>query len=318
MSKLDEKTLQEIAYYGSLAPSVHNIQPWEFSIENESITIQPSSVRTIDAGDPVGRQTWISIGACAENMIVAAENLGFATTIEQKGKSIKLCFTRQKHASNIPLAAIKKRYTDRSVYSGKALEKAKLAEIQGAANIRGIQTVVTDDTEIIKLVGKLVAKGISMALSNPAFRTELSEYINKPGSKRKVGISAESLLLNQARGRFEALKVRKGLGVKNESKSELESWGTAPALILTFSDGDAQKDWFNAGRAYQRAGLTATHLGLQQATSAAVVEALDFHEDVERKIGTKKRLQTVMRIGNSTAKPAYSPRIDVADLIVTK
>lgn len=91
---------------------------------------------------------------------------------------------------------------------------------------------------------------------------------------------------------------------------------SAGALIFTLTGGDTRKDWVLAGRAYQRAGLMATQLGLSQATSAAVVEATDFHTDIETNLGTTKRIQTLMRVGYGSRKSTTSPRIPTKQLVV--
>jgi len=42
-------------------------------------------------------------------------------------------------------------------------------------------------------------------------------------------------------------------------------------------------------------------MGIDQATMAAAVEAPDFHKEIEELLGTKYRIQTIMRLG-------YSPK----------
>jgi hypothetical protein len=47
------------------------------------------------------------------------------------------------------------------------------------------------------------------------------------------------------------------------------------------------------------------------------VEAADFHTDIEQLLGTKERLQAVMRIGYSNARPVHSKRLPLEQLLIT-
>lgn len=318
MNKVDQETLKKLCHYGAFAPSVHNIQPWQFTLTEDTLIVEPSSKRILNAGDPVGRQTWISIGACVESIVVAGENLGLSTDVRLSKDKATLHFKHQDINPLIELQTIKERFTDRSHYTGEKLNKNVLSEISKCWQHSEAAVIVTDDPQIIETVSKLISQGISMALNSPHFREELAGLINGPREKRKIGIPVASLRLKGFHAVTEVSRVRKGLGIKKQALSERKAWSSASAIVFTLSKGDSQKDWFMAGRAYQRAGLTATRLGLRQATSAAIVEALDFHEDVEKLLGTRQRLQTVMRIGKSAQVPVYSPRLSNEDLLNTR
>ena len=79
--------------------------------------------------------------------------------------------------------------------------------------------------------------------------------------------------------------------------------------------GDLSDSWFAAGRRYLHVCLMLELMGISQATSAALVEASTFHEDIEAMLSTNERLQAVIRIGKGTSKRQPSPRISVSELL---
>ena len=62
------------------APSGHNTQPWLFTVGSDHITISPDPGRRLPVVDPDDRELFISLGCAAENLRIAANHYGYATT----------------------------------------------------------------------------------------------------------------------------------------------------------------------------------------------------------------------------------------------
>jgi hypothetical protein len=172
------------------------------------------------------------------------------------------------------------------------------------------------DRDVVKAAAKLTSQGIQLALSSPGFRKELSQYLVLPWSRKKRGIAVKSLHVSWLLEVMEPWLIRLGIGLKAEADLEKKRWLSASAIIVITSIGDMPKYWFEVGRTYLRVSLIVEKHSLSQATSAAVVEASDFHEDVEKLMHTKQRIQSMMRIGAPGAPKRYhSPRLDAEELI---
>lgn len=306
--------------YARYSPSVHNSQPWQFELKENAVIVRLDEGRAVKSGDPIGRQTWISLGCCVEAISVAAAKFGWQASVKPSlNKSVEVKFsklTKTVVQEEIALAdAIKHRFTDRSSYSAKAVPKSVMDRLNNCRAQKGTSVVVTDDKAIIDNVARLTANGIQLALSNPDFRKELSAFISSPRKSSASGISTKSLGLNPLRGVLEPGIVKLGWNTKRNAQKDYQNWSTAPLLILVFSEGDSRQYWHDAGRTYMRLALLATSLGLRSSTSAAAVEASDFHEDIEAAIGTKQRLQTIMRAGYSHSRIAHSPRLPLEELL---
>lgn len=317
MTKITHEKLENICRMARLAPSVHNVQPWEFVLGDNSITVRLSKDRSLDAGDPVQRETWVSIGACVETCLVAAAHQGYAGTVGKLANDgVVITFSPSATNEQIASSSIMKRSSDRTVYSKRQIPAEKLGEIEESSKIPGVELKIVTERPIIDLVAKLTGQGMTMAMQSRAFREELSGLINRPMSSKNTGFSYKSLRINALQGFVQPSLAKSSRSVQYHRKQEQARMKSAQALIMTFTPGDTRKDWVAAGRAYQRAGLMAAQLGLSQATSAAVVEATDFHTDIEDRLGTSKRLQTLMRVGYGSRKSTTSPRIATKDLIV--
>lgn len=317
---IDKDPLLSILDYARYAPSVHNTQPWLFKREGNGATIFLNQERRLEAGDPVGRQTWISIGCCVEALVVAACAAGFSTRVELSNENqIKIGFKSSpavnNHDKSLALA-IKDRFTDRSIYSRKAVSTESLEIIRSTSAAKGIKVIVSEDPKLISTVANLTSKGIRLALSNPEFRDELSRFVVPPFKKRGDGIPTRSLRLNTLGGLLELASLRFGLNVKKRAKDEYKTWLSSSALVLVLSQGDTKEYWMNAGRTYMRCALEATGQGLRSATSAAAVEAADFHEDIEKMLGLNQRLQAIIRVGYGQSPPVYSPRLALDKLML--
>ena len=63
MTELDVDAIVESA---ALAPSVHNTQPWRFTVDGAVVTVRVDRSRQLAYLDPSGRQLWLSCGAAVE------------------------------------------------------------------------------------------------------------------------------------------------------------------------------------------------------------------------------------------------------------
>lgn len=307
--------------YGILAPSVHNIQPWEFHPEDNRLIIRLSRQRALREGDATGRQTWISIGACIANIEVAAAHFGLKTRLERiefgrhdHPDSITLTFSKgSKPTDEARFEAISARFSDRSLYDSRPIKPGSLNAIARSGSDSATVSTSTDPA-VIDRVAELTGKGIAAAFSNPAFRRELASLI-APHERTAHGFTPKALGLKPLRGRLEPHLVRYGLNAKAQATLECDRMASASALIAVATTGDTPLHWIDAGRAYERALLTATALGLRSTTTAAVVEAFDFHLDIEQLLGTGKRLQVVGRLGYSQAPAHHAPRLPLSAVL---
>ena len=73
--------LSQMAEAASLAPSIHNSQPWSFRVDGERLEVSIDATRATPAMDPVGRGLRIACAAAALNALVVARAAGRACAV---------------------------------------------------------------------------------------------------------------------------------------------------------------------------------------------------------------------------------------------
>jgi hypothetical protein len=271
-------------------------------------------------GDPTGRETTISLGIFTEAVCMAAADFGLKVRSTRiSNRTVVIVFSEK--VKSVPEKTmshlLKERFTDRSIYSPAVIDDSIIQKLEHIPRAAGVTIRVTSKPAIIEKVAELTGKAIKLALSNPAFGKELSEYLVLPWSKKRRGIATKSLQLPWYTSLAQPLMVRHRIGLEKGYEQEKLRWLSASALIIISADGDLEEFWFETGRAYLRVSLTIEKLGYSQATSAAIVEASNYHEDIEDLLHTKQRILAVIRIGNGTGHRTYSPRVPATELITS-
>ncbi len=310
------KSILEVARY---APSVHNTQPWKVSYEGDLLKISIDPRHKLTTGDPTGRETIISLGIFAEAVCLAASEKGFSAKnarLDGKEAIIHLEPAKQTDPDAHRFSGLlMSRCTDRSVFQNVPLSKPDERSIRSVKPLGDTNIHVATDDKIIETTALLTSKAIRVALSHPHFRRELASYLTHPWSSKRRGISVLNLGIPAIIGIFEPIVMRLGWGMKTEGDIERRRWGSSSAIVFITAKGDMPRYWFNAGRTYLRVCLEIERLGLSQATSAAIVEASNYHDDIEELIGTKDRILAIIRVGKGTRKKHHSPRVDVDELL---
>lgn len=317
--------LLQIVETARFAPSVHNAQPWEVTLSDTepSLLISITTKRPLTQSDATGRETFISLGIFAEACVCAARDLelGLQTlSVDEIRKQITIAFkaTPSMAARSGFAELVKNRFTDRSVFKPTPITKDQLLEIEQSWTFAPSSIVCSTDSAVINEVAKLTMKGQQLAFTSDAFRHELAEYI-VPTNKSPVGIPVTSLQVGPLKRKFSKITVKNGWFKRIEMSLEYKKWASASGLVFILSEGDRTKQWIDAGRAYLHASLAIQSLGLNQSTSAAVVEASDFHEDIEKLLGTKKRILSIIRIGKGVGfhEKHHSGRLSAEEIIAT-
>ncbi len=315
------QNLPAIIDVARFAPSVHNTQPWRVSAVENSIVIALDRQHTLGPGDPTTRQTILSLGIFAEAVSIAGNTLGLKTSaVALHDRSATVSFAEEigSPSSTELVPLLQKRATDRSIYKPAAISAEAIAVLQQASHTPGIKVQVITDRPIIDKIADLTSHGIKLAMSNPDFRKELSRYLVLPGSAKRRGIAVKSLYINGLLARLQPWMVRWGLSVGAEAILEKRRWQSASAVVAILGDGDLSQYWFETGRTYLQVSLTIEKLGLSQATSAAIVEASNYHDDVEDMLKSEQRVLALIRIGAGSSKRAYSPRVNAAELLTSR
>jgi hypothetical protein len=68
--------MRDLIRYATLAPNGHNTQPWRFQVSDGQISIRPDLARRTPVVDPDDHHIFVSLGAAAENLVLACAARG--------------------------------------------------------------------------------------------------------------------------------------------------------------------------------------------------------------------------------------------------
>jgi nitroreductase len=309
--------IAELLRVATLAPSMHNTQPWRFRFQpaDQTIELYADPSRMLKYGDPHGRAVHIACGA-------ALLNLRLAVAVAGREPVVRLCPDprqplllaalrlagpyRPGEADTGLLAAVAARHTNRRPFSNRPVPPGVLAELVQAATTEGATLHLPDHTETARLL-YLVGNAERDLLADPGYRAELARWAG--GNRECDGIPSSALGPRDPVGRT---PVRDFTPDRHEPLGY--AWfEEAPRLAVLSTAGGTRKDWMHAGQALQRVLLTATLRGVAAAPLTQPLETADAWLVRDPRAGAEQP-QMILRLGYGLPVPA-SPRRPVSDVL---
>ena len=308
--------------YASKAPSGHNTQPWFFTLGADAITITPDFSKRLPVVDPDDRELFISLGCAAENLRIAANHYGYATTTAVSAAgTITIHLDKQPGAQLDPLfAQIPLRQTNRARYDGRNIPQALLDGILAAAQ--------SDDTVRLRVwdknapqfaqLAELVMDGNRAQLGDEAFKRELLSWIrfNKAHSERTLdGLSYAVMGAPNLPAWMTKPIIRLALKANAQNKADGKKIASASHLLLLATDDDTIPTWIAAGAVLQRLLLLLTEQGIASAWLNQPCEVAELRARLgrERALGGQYP-QLLLRLGYAAPLP-YAKRKPVEAVI---
>lgn len=318
-------TVKDILEYTRLAPSVHNTQPWRFKIDenSSSLSLFAEPTRALQAGDPTQRELWVSLGICLETILQSAKGLGLNATITQLQTTTPLeqiaRITFEPSAKEHPyiLELIKNRHSYRGTMENTSLSPSFIEACNHAIqDIENISLILVQEKEKKEYIADITDKGMRMALSSAKFRKELAPLLHYNWSSARTGLHGFTMNYGTLGSIWQKWSVILGLDSKRQAQADKDRLLEASGILFILSRGDVPSFWLNVGRAYMRVALEITKAGFAHSTLTAPVEAARYHEDIENMLGTKNRIQSMIRIGKATQPIGKTaPRLNVDELL---
>jgi nitroreductase len=308
--------IQQVIAAAGAAPSLHNSQPWRFSVAGEELRISGASDRALWVADPSGRALYISCGAAVFNARVAIRALG-------RDSQVRL-LPHPEHPFDV-LAVIRavpgepatpgelalwesiwRRHTNRGPYSDQHLPASVQAELAQAAAAEHASLRLLDQADVARVLALAAEAGRELAADN-AHETELRRWIGVDGPD---GIPVGALPLRPV---HKPSPVRDGdfLAAVPGAWRSIAAYERLPQLAVLTTEADEPADWLVAGEALERILLTAAGRGVSASFLYHVIERDDMREDnhAAPRWPWPEHRQMILRLGYG-APPLPVPRRD--------
>jgi nitroreductase len=261
--KVDTRTVRSAVELASHAPSVHNSQPWHWTIDRHVVHLNADLKRWLPATDADGRDLIVSCGAALHHLRVALVAVGLGAVVHRlpnPGEPDRLATfeLRTGTATDADLglaAAVIRRRTDRRPFCARQVSEGAQRELAGAAAAQGaILRMVGDEWSRAALLAA-IREAEARQADVPGYATELATWTG--GRAGDDGVLAASLPRDTAAGVPAARRFPAGdVGPYPDRRTD----GAMLAVLGTASDDTLCR--LRAGEALSAVLLTATTLGL--------------------------------------------------------
>ncbi len=247
------------------APSLHNTQPWRFTVGREAIELYADHNRQLPE-DPDGRELLISCGAALYGLRLAVRSLGRVPDVDlfpapaRPGPRRPLARVRLGAAVPVTpeerkmLAAVPHRHSHRGPFEPGPLPAGLLPRLQQDASDEGATLAVITANRARDLAEILAVASLRQA-ADPVSRAEIERWTRELGSPAKDGVPAHAFPAtpDEPAGWLPLRDFDLGRGL-----GRLPAHGPpAPVTAVLVTSADREEDWLCAGQALHRLLLRA-------------------------------------------------------------
>jgi nitroreductase len=315
--------LRRAAVRGTLAPSVHNTQPWRFHVRPGELFVSADFSRQLGVLDPTGRQLTISCGCALFNARVSLAADGVDVSIARfpdpgQRELLATLHVVGDHVADtdgLPMLdkVVEARQTNRRRFVDEAVPPDVLETLVEAAAAEDTQLFVVRDRDQRMAVAMLSQHADAIENLNPAYRAELRAWTSDDPLRRD---GVPSLAVPRVDGTSgDEVPIRdfdtRGTGMLPAgTRSSMDQ-----CLVLLCTDGDSREHWLRAGEALERVLLELTRLGYVASPLTQVTEVPSARAQLRNELGLVGYPHLLLRIGRAPTTPA-SRRRRLGEVIV--
>ena len=313
--------LRHVLEAATLAPSVHNTQPWRFTPRPDGFDLHADPSRRLAVLDPAGRQLHLSCGAALRTACVAARALGLDADVDLLPEPADpTLLARVRLSSGAPAddrelalaLAVLKRHTARGAFEERPLPGGLLRTLCDAADRAGAMLRhVRDGDELLELT-VLLAGADADEERDPDYREELAGWVRADDSARD-GVPARALA--DVAGRGTSLRLRDFRLEAPERGSGRAPRAEHPQVVVLTSREDGPRGWLVAGQALADVLLLAADQGVQAQPLGQVTDLPGPRQRLGAVLGLVGTPQLALRLGFPATEPVATPRRSLQDVL---
>lgn len=297
--------------FAILAPSIHNTQPWKFSVDRDRIGLFADRTRWLAGADPDQRDLRLSLGCVLENLLVAARHYGYVPQVTYSPRAsspdfiavvdLSRCEPRGQRR-DVLLDALKRRHTTQRESDSRPVLPSLLEDLSKACAEEGVALFITPDPGIRSAAAELFGRANAIQFGDEGFRAELGNWL--------------------ARGGYGLLPVvtrlrRNGLPhLEKELAKEAQRMAASPYLGAILTQKDDAIAQVRAGQAFERVWLAAARWSVNLRPASALCQVPPVKAQFARLVEAgESHVQQVFRLGHGQAQGARTPRRRVDEVL---
>jgi hypothetical protein len=307
--------MQFMLHYAILAPSVLNTQPWRFAIHGDRIDVHADLERWLKVADPEQRDLHISLGCAIENLLLAAEHFGFRHEVRYFPDPNRpdlvawVWFDGAGRTPQCPTSSmfrmIPVRHTNHREYDCRPIPGEVLSPLWECASEEDVHLGLTGEAEARRGVEDLMVRADAVQFADPAFREELTLWINKGGF-------GESWLI----GKLGRLALMHMTAPPAGASGDVALLMSAPVLGTISTQENTPLSQVLTGRVFERVALLAASFGVWCQPLSQIVQVPFLCREAGAMLEQGGRsLQMVFRMGFAPPERHRAPRRPLSEVL---
>ncbi|MBU8831901.1 Acg family FMN-binding oxidoreductase [Mycolicibacterium goodii] len=312
-------TIHAALALASRAPSIHNSQPWQWRVGDQSVHLYADLDRRLPSTDPDSRDLLLSCGAALHHGVVAFAALGWHAKVYRlpnpaEPEHLAAIELRGQTPTELDVAfaaAIPRRRTDRRHYSTWPVPHSDIAMMRARAARAG---VMLQRIESLSRLHDIVAESIARHAADDGYLRELATWSGKYAAT--AGVPARSAPKPDPGAPLSA-RIFAGSALKQPAGSTAaDEWAVVLALGTV---DDTRMARLRAGEATSLVLLTATAMGLATCPVTEPLEITKTRDEIQLEVfGASGFPQMLLRVGwapvNADPLPP-TPRRRLVDVV---
>lgn len=323
-----QQALYRAAARATLAPSIHNTQPWRFVVAPDRLELYADTTRALAVVDPDGRHLLLSCGAALLGARLSLAAAGIAVRVDLLPDELAApdllavlvpTGETEPDASARRLdAAARSRRSNRREFGPEQLPETVIDVLLRAAHEEGASLQFVTELSDRVALATLTQRAEAVQKENPDYHKELRAWTtDDPARADGVPAVAVPHIARAADGAHDEVPIREfdttGSGqLPSETRSSLHQ-----TLFVLATASDHRRDWLITGEALYRVLLELTDAGYVASIFSQVSEVPAVRQELRRRLRLSANPQLMVRAG--TAPPtAPTPRRPLAEVITTQ
>jgi nitroreductase len=302
------QTLRRAAVRATLAPSVHNTQPWRFVLSADALEIHADRSRQLRVLDPRGRQLTLSCGCALFNARASLAAAGYDPPVERapdpaRSDLLARVLLREPPREWVPIGALdeqaERRHTNRRRFSDDLVPAADVAALVEAAAAEDAVLFPIERADHRQAAARLSQLADEIENVDPAYRAELRAWTTDD-LRRRDGVPAAAVPHTDA-GSGDEIPIRdfdtRGMGwLPTGTQSSMRQ-----CLLLLGSIADNRVAWLRSGEALERILLELTRRGYVASPFTQVIEVARTNALLRDELALTMYPHILLRVGRAPA-----------------
>jgi nitroreductase len=321
MSSFTHGEMRRAAVRATLAPSIHNTQPWRYVISRGSLELYADQSRRLRVLDPRSRQLLISCGCALFNARVALAAAGYDATVQRLPDASRPDLVARMILPDEPTgwspigdldAVVEQRRTNRRRFFDNAVPDHVVSALVDAAAAEAAELFPITRPEHRLAAARLSQEAESAETADRAYRAEIRAWTTTDPHRGDGVLVTTVPHVDAAAG--DDLPIRDfdsaGLGwLPVETRSSLNQ---CLLLLGTLEDGPIA--WLRAGEALERVWLEITRRGYVASPLTQLIEVARTNELLRLELQLGMHPHVLLRVGRAPDTPP-SPRRPLQELL---